>query len=203
MSVINDLLPVMASSLSAMQQSAALHCANIDYQGISAALASFAQASQHILDAATIADSFSSRAVLFDSLIGTMEQIEPYLQPEEKGQREAIIEPHLREKAHMHLKLSDTLSILSILPSILFFLLSSMPDDQTDRIIQQQSRIIANQEAEIAQLHKKGQALLDALDSLSDSINLLTNEIELLRDEIKDSNDLSAHDGQTNPSEPQ
>lgn len=141
--------------------------------------------------------------MLFDSLIGTMEQIEPYLQPEEKGQCEAIIKPHLREKAHMHLTLSDALSILSILLSILFFLLSSMPDDQTDRIIQQQSRIIANQEAEIAQLRKEDQALLDTLDSLSDSINLLTNEIELFRDEIKDADDPPDNPGQTNPGEPQ
>lgn len=85
----------------------------------------------------------------------------------------------------------------------LLFVIGSTPDDQTERIIQQQEAIIANQEAEIAQLRKEDQALLDTLDSLSDSINLLTNEIELLRDEIKDADDPPDNPGQANPGEPQ
>lgn len=175
---------------------------NINYSGVEVALRGFTQAQDHLFN--TIASSSNATCqTLLDSLLTTLEQAEPYFPPEEKKQCEAIIKPQVAEKHCTRLTLSDALSILSILLSVFFFVLGSMPDDQAERIIQQQNKIIANQESEIAQLRKEDQTLLDTLDSLSDSINLLANEIELLRDEIKDFDGFLNSPGQANPGESQ
>lgn len=192
----------VVDSLLQTQQNMLNWYTKIDYAGIKAALNAVEQIQNSLIDSASLLDNLPYQALL-NSLSSTLEQVEPYLPPEEKEQCETIIKPQLKEKAHTRLTLGDALSILSILLSIRLFVIGSMPDDQTERIIQQQEAIIANQEAEIAQLRKEDQALLDTLDSLSDSINLLTNEIELLRDEIKDADNPPDNPGQANPGEPQ
>lgn len=192
----------VVGSLSQAQQNIVDLCSKIDYTGIETALNVVGQIQNSLIDSASILDNLPYRSLL-NSLSDTLEQVEPYLPPEEVDRCETVVKPQLEDNSRMHLTLSDALSILSILLSILFFVLGSMPDDQTERIIQQQEAIIANQEAEIAQLRKEDRALLDTLDSLSDSINLLTNEIELLRDEIKDADDPPDNPGQANPGEPQ
>lgn len=192
------------TALTQIQQNLIQTCSNINYAcaGIEAALSAFEQLQGRIVDTTTILAN-SSCLTLLESLSSTLDRVEPYLPPDDREKCETIIKPQLKEKTHTRLTLSDALSILSILLSILFFVLGSMPDDQAERIIQQQNKIIANQEAEIAQLREDDQALLNALDSLSNSINLLTDEIELLRDKLKDSDDLPDSPGQTDPGEPQ
>lgn len=199
---VYDHLPAMAKSLSAIQQSAALHCANIDYQGIIAALASFAKVQQHILDTTTIADSPSNHAVLLDSLAGTLTQIDPYLPPEEKEQCETIILPKLQQKNRARLTLSDALSILSLLLTILFGVISALPDEQTERIIAQ-NEIIIEQQAELIQLEKEDEDLLYTLDCLTESINLLNEEVELLREKLEGAGEPSDGSGQASSEDAQ
>lgn len=191
----------VVDSLSQAQQNIVDLCSKIDYTGIETALNVVGQIQNSLIDSASILDNLPYRSLL-NSLSGTLEQVEPYLPPE-MDRCETVVKPQLEDNSRMHLTLSDALSILSILLSILFFVLGSMPDDQAERIIQHQNKIIANQEAEIAQLRKEDQALLDTLDSLSDSINLLTDKIELLQDKLEDSDNLSDNHDQTDPSEPQ
>lgn len=195
-------LPAMAKSLTAVQQSAVLHCANIDYQGLSAALASFAKVQQHILDTAVIADSASNQAVLLDSLAGTLTQIDPYLPPEEKEQCEAVILPKLQQKNRARLTLSDALSILSLLLTILFGIISTLPDEQTERIIAQ-NEIIIGQQAELIQLEKEDEDLLYTLDCLTESINLLNEEVELLREKLEGAGEPSDGSGQASSEDAQ
>ena len=199
--LISDITPA-TSALSQAQQNIMNLCSNINYAGIEAALNAVGQLQRNLTDSISLFDSPSYQPLL-NSLSATLEQVEPYLPPEKKEECETIIKPQLKEKTHKRLTLSDALSILNILFSILFFVLGSMPDKQAERIIQQQDKIIANQEVEIAQLREDDQALLDTLNSLSDSINLLTDEIELLRDELEDSDDLPDGPSQTDPGNPQ
>ncbi|MCI8916233.1 MAG: hypothetical protein HFF26_06160 [Oscillospiraceae bacterium] len=179
-----------------------LWLSDINYSGVETTLRSFIHAQDHLLNTVVFSSNTACQT-LMNSLSMVLEQVEPYLPPEEKEQCESVIKPQITAKPCKRLTLSDALSILSILLSILFFVLGSMPDDQAERIIQQQNKIIANQEAEIVQLRKEDQVLLDTLDSLSDSINLLTDEIELLRDELEDLSDLPDNHSQADPGEPQ
>lgn len=195
-------LASVIDSLSQVQQNIAYLYSKVDYTGIEMALNVVGQIQNSLIDSASILGNLPYRSLL-NSLSDTLEQVEPYLPPEEKEHCETIIKPQLENNSRTHLMLSDALSILSILLSIIFFILGSMPDDQAERIIQQQNKIIANQEAEIVQLRKEDQALLNTLDSLSDSINLLTNEIELLQDKLEDSDSLPDNHSQTDPCEPQ
>lgn len=192
----------VVGSLSQAQQNIVDLCSKIDYTGIETALNVVGQIQNSLINSASTLDNLPYRS-LMSSLSDTLEQVEPYLPPEEVDRCETVVKPQLEDNSRMHLTLSDTLSILSILLSILFFVLGSMPDDQAERIIQQQNKIIANQEAKIAQLRKEDQALLDTLDSLSDSINLLTDEIELLQDKLEDSDNLSDNHDQMDPGESQ
>lgn len=189
-------------ALSQAQQNLVHMGSVIDYTGIETAMTALERIGSEAIDTASLFAN-SSYQELLGSLADTLTQVEPYLPQEEKERCESVIRPKLSEKSRTRLTLSDALSILSILLSILFFVLGSMPDDQAERIIQQQDEIIANQEAEIAQLREEDQALLDALDSLSGSINLLTDEIELLRDELGDPDDLPNSPSQANPGDPQ
>ena len=133
---------------------------------------------------------------LSDSLIDTLIRVEPYLPPAEKEQCEAIVKPKLKEKSSTQLTLSDALSLLSLLVAIFFGIVSSMPNEQAERIIAQ-NEIIIEQRNEIVQLKKEDEALLDALDSLSNSINLLTDEVKLLREELERSGDFPDSSGQS------
>lgn len=130
-----------------------------------------------------------------ESLRNALTLAELYLPPEEKEQYETIIKPKLEEKSSSRLTLSDILSLLSLLVTIFFGIISSMSDEQAERIIAQ-NEVIIEQNNEIIQLKKEDEALLDALDSLSDSINLLTDEVKSLREELESSNDPSDGSGQ-------
>lgn len=189
-------------ALSQAQQSLVHMGSVIDCTGIETAMTALEWIGTEAIGTASLFDNSSYQALL-GSLADTLTRVEPYLPQEEKEKCESVIRPKLSEKSRTRLTLSDALSILSILLSIFFFVLGSMPNDQAERIIQQQDKIIANQEAEIAQLREKDQALLDTLNSLSDSINLLTDEIELLRDELEDSDNLPDSPCQTDPGESQ
>lgn len=184
------------------QQDIVQLCSNIDCAKIGSVLNDFSQISSNLVDSISLLGELPYQSLL-NSLSVALEQVKPYLPPDEKEQRKAIIKPLTNEKPYTCLTLSDALSILNILLSVLFFVLGSMPDGQAERIIQQQNKIIANQETEIAQLHEEDQALSDTLDTLSDSINLLTDEIKTLCDKFEDSEGLLNSSSQANPGESQ
>lgn len=218
---LSDSIPLLSSTLQSLASSCSAHfglssavdaisqlqqqitrLTNINYSSTETALRTLAQTPDYLLNTISLSSSTACQN-LCDSLSMALERAGPHLPQDEKERCETIIKSQVAEKPCPHLTLSDALSILSILLSILFFVFESIPDDQAERIIQQQSKIIANQEAEIAQLHKEDQALLDALDSLSGSINLLTNEIELLRDELEDFDAFPDVQNQTDAGDPQ
>lgn len=187
-------LSSMAGTLSMLQKRVVdLHSA-INYPGVEMALKTFDLIPNSLLGTAMLTNDLPHQPLL-DSLSGTLAQIEPYLPEDKKEECDNIIRPKLSKATHIRLTLSDTISILSLLVTIFFGIVASMPDDQTERIIAQND-IIVEQQAEIIRLKQEDEALLDALDSLSDSINLLTDEIELLRDELENTNDPPDGSGQ-------
>lgn len=157
---------------------------DISYAGIESALRAFEQIPQSLC----FTDTFLPDKCLISSLADALGQIEPYLSLEDIGKCETVIEPKLKEQSASRLSLSDMIAILSLLVSIFFGIISSLPDDQTERIIAQ-NEIIIDQQAEIARLKEEDKALLDALNSLSNSINLLTDEVELLSEKLEGFND--------------
>lgn len=196
------LIASAASSLPKMQRSIVQSYASINFDGIGAAMATLNRTQcDSSSDASLFEDSLSQS--MLDSLVAALNQAEPYLPPEEKEQCETVIKPRLERRSRTRLTLGDALTILNLLLTIFFFVLGTMPDDQAERIIQQQNKIIANQEAEITQLREDDQALLDTLESLSNNINLLAEKIELRQHELGDINDLADGPNQAEPCEPQ
>jgi len=125
---------------------------------------------------------------LLQSLADSLTLSDSYMTEEIREKCEEIPLPQSKKVPGIRLTLSDILSILSLLITIYFGILPSMPSEQAERIIAQNEVIIERQN-EIVQLKKENKTLLDALDSLSNSINLLTDEVELLREELECSND--------------
>lgn len=124
---------------------------------------------------------------ILDALTDALEQAEPYLPPETNEECKNTVLPKL--KSSRKLTLSDVLTILSLLVTIFFGIISSAPDEQMERIIAQNECIIEQQE-ELIQLQKEDKELLNTLNALSDSINLLSDEVELLREDLESSGNL-------------
>lgn len=185
-------LPVVLDSMSSIQQKFIDLYSNIDYQEIIAALISLEQSYEEILNTTFIS--------ILDSLSDILMQVEPYLPPEVKEKSENIFLSELKSKHK--LTLSDAVAILSLLVTIFFGIVSSMPDEQAERIITQ-NEIIIEQQKEIVQLQKEDTELLNTLKSLSDNINLLSDEIELLREEIKGSDNIPSGSSQFDAKEGQ
>lgn len=185
-----------SNALSLAQQRITQLYSSINYTGIEAVISAIEQFQSNLIDTVSPLDGQPYQS-LIDSLVITLNQVEPYLPPEDKEQCEAIIKPAIEEKSRPHLTLSDALAILSLLITIFFGIVASMPDEQTERIIAQ-NEIIIDQHNEIIRLQEEDKALLDTLNSLSNSINLLTDEVELLREELENSNDFFNSPSQTN-----
>lgn len=82
---------------------------------------------------------------------------------------------------------------ISILVTIYCTIISSLPNDQLDRIAAQDEIIIAQQE----EILEKDRELQNTLDTISDTVNLLTDEVEVLRDELEHIDDSSIHEDQS------
>lgn len=185
--------PTTADVISQVQQNFISRYSGIDYQGICSAISEFARIQENVINSLTISDTTPYQLIL-DALTNTLEYVEPYLPPEKKEECESTILPKLSKESKGKLTLGDALSILSLLVSIFFGIISSLPNEQMERLIEQNEIIIAQQE-EIAQLKEEDEKLLNTLNALTDSINLLSDEVELLRNELESSEDIP--DGQS------
>lgn len=185
-------LPVVLDSMSSIQQKFIDLYSNIDYQEIITALTSLEQSYEEMLNTTCIS--------VLDSLSDILMQAEAYLPPRVKEESGDIVFSNLKSKHGF--ALSDAVAILSLLVSIFFGIVSSMPDDQAERIITQ-NEIIIEQQKEIIQLQKEDKELSNILQSLSDNINLLSDEIELLREEIKGSDNIPSGSSQFDAKEGQ
>lgn len=110
------------------------------------------------------------------------------------------LEPRVESNNPKKRSVLDVFSIIStwisILVTIYCTILSSLPDDQLDRIAAQNEIIIAQQE-EILELKEEDRELQNTLNTLGDAINLLTEEVEVLRDELEHIDDSSIHEDQS------
>lgn len=104
------------------------------------------------------------------------------------------IEPQTESNALQKHSSFDIFSVistwLSILVTIYCTILSSLPNNQLDRIAAQNDVIIAQQE-EILEMQEDDQDLQNTLYTLSNAIDLLTEEVETLRDELEHMDDPS------------
>lgn len=121
------------------------------------------------------------------SLLSALNQIKICLPPNEKRKFEDIVIPQIKQKTKTRLTLSEALALLSILVSIFFGVVSSMPNEQIERIIAQ-NEIFIKQHAEIAK-SREDKDLINALNSLSDSINTLSDQVNQLNKEFGLSDD--------------
>ncbi|MEM5767595.1 MAG: hypothetical protein AAGU32_04820, partial [Bacillota bacterium] len=90
----------------------------------------------------------------------------------------------LDDLPHKRLSLSDALALISILITILFGVMSSMPDEQLERI-SKQNEVIIEQNEKMIEMMQEDQHLVKAVDALANSIYLLTDEVEALRNEAE------------------
>lgn len=188
-------LQTVANAVSETQQRFISMYSGIDYQGICTAINGFARIQEKIFNSLAGFDAMSYQSIL-NSLANTLAYVEPYLPPEKKEECERVILPKLSKESRIKLTFSDVVAILSLLVTIYFGIISSLPNDQLDRLIEQ-NEIIIEQQDEIARLKEEDEKLLNALNSLTDSINLLSEEVELLRNELESSEDIP--DGQSLP----
>lgn len=185
-------LSTIANTMSYVQQKFVSMYSGIDYQGICAAISCFERIQENLVNNLDIFDTTSYQPIQ-DSLENTLTYVEPYLPPEKKEECESVILPKLSKESKAKLTLGDAVAILSLLVSIFFGIITSLPNGQTERLIAQNETILTQQD-EIIQLEKEDEELLNALNSLTDSINLLSEEVEALREESESPENIS--DGQ-------
>lgn len=75
------------------------------------------------------------------------------------------------------------MALLSLLITIYFGILHSMPDKQMSKIIEQNSEIIENQKDELDESKESDQQIREALQDLSECISNLTEELDALREQ--------------------
>lgn len=76
----------------------------------------------------------------------------------------------------------DMISLASLLLSIVFFLISSRPSEQLERIAKQ-NEIMIEQNEKVIELIQEDKQLIETLNALQDSIDLLTDKANALRNE--------------------
>lgn len=74
-------------------------------------------------------------------------------------------------------------ALLSLLVTIYFGILQSLPDDQLEEIIKQNEEIIETQQAEIEAVQDSNQELREILQDLSESIADLAEELDTIREQ--------------------
>ena len=93
------------------------------------------------------------------------------------------------------LTLGDLFNLFGIAISVLFNILSLLPNDQLNEI-SEQSSIMIERQAECIQLQKK------TIDNLTNIIELLSDEINLLRDELQSISDTGELESQSEEKDP-
>lgn len=132
----------------------------------------------------------------------TFEKALPYMDSKQEKKYKEEVLPKLKRSIEHKLSISDLIAIISLIVAIYFGIISSLPDEQLDRISQQsevitkQNAVIIEQQKEIIEFQQEDLKLRDTLDSPTDSINMLSDQVQSLREEIERSNDLSKLDSQ-------
>lgn len=140
------------------------------------------------------------QASLASQVMRSIEYAIPYMDSDQQEEYAEDVLPKLQDCQDKKLTLSDILTIISLLVTIYFGIISSLPDEQLDRI-SQQNEIIIEQQEELIELKKEDAELRETLDALTDSINLLTDEVESLRNEIENLDDAPELDRQSDAEE--
>lgn len=139
---LSDSIPLLSSTLQSLASSCSAHfglssavdaisqlqqqitrLTNINYSSTETALRTLAQTPDYLLNTVSLSSSTACQN-LCDSLSIALERAGPHLPQDEKERCETIIKSQVAEKPCLHLTLSDALSILSILLSILFLCLN-------------------------------------------------------------------------------
>lgn len=82
------------------------------------------------------------------------------------------------------------LALLSLLITIYFGILQSLPNKQLSEMVEQKNEIIENQEEELEELKESNQQIREILQNLTDSISDLTEELDTLREQPDTSGDV-------------
>lgn len=137
----------------------------------------------------------SIQETLLGHVVAALEMAFPYMDSAQREEYQEEVVPKLEKVSSRNkLTISDILAIISLLVTIYFGIVSSLPNEQLDRI-SQQNEIIIGQQAELIELTKEDTELRKTLDALTDSINLLSDEVESLRNEIENADEVPELNG--------
>lgn len=179
-------------------QTCMLRTIQLPYDNLARAVQSYNQLVSSISTSEKIANLLANSVTdsILNSVAVAIASAQSYISVEQYEEYTETIEPALSQKNGHRLTLGVWLSLIGLLFDILFGIVSILPNEQLDRIIQQND-IIIDQQQEMLELKKEDAELRDTLNALIDSINLLSDEIDSLRDEIEGSDDVSESDSQT------
>lgn len=124
----------------------------------------------------------------------TVRSVEKYIPEDQREMYENTLRPKL-EFQDKKLSTSDLLSLLSLLVTIFFGILSTFPNEQLDRISEKEDTLIAQQE-QIIELQQENQELRNTLEDLADAINGLSERLEDLGVCLEDSQNTADSQGQ-------
>lgn len=129
-----------------------------------------------------------------EDIAEAIEQAMPYVTDvETSGQCVEHIQ-QLRSAPHFKWTFDRAVSLLSLLLTLFFGIMSMLSDKQRDEII-------ANQQQASTESREENDAIVDALYAVRDSIGVVSNEVEALRNESENLNDLP--DSQSEPDAPE
>ena len=117
-----------------------------------------------------------------DSIEKSVAEAESFMSPPQQAACKDIIFP----KLHCPLSLSDALTIFGILVSILLFLLGQLPNEQLDRLIEQQQQQTEYLEEVVELKHQENEALMSAIGLMTHTIEQLSDEIEVLKEQCSE-----------------
>lgn len=135
-------------------------------------------------------------STVMQSVTAAVAAAQPLIPPDRQEEFRAEVLPKVEECKTKKLTIGDILSLISLLFTIYFGIVSSLPDEQLDRIAKQ-NEIIIEQQEEMIELKKEDAELRNALDALSNSIDLLADEVESLRNQAENVGNISELDGQS------
>lgn len=156
-----------------------------DYKMDMAALSSFASALVKPLPAdswVNIANSAFISSSIIAKALEAVENAAPYCEQVEKEDPLPPLPEEAKTKKSWW-TFDRALTLLSLLITIFFAILQSLPDDQLEEIIKQNEEIIENQQVEIEAVRESNQELREILQDLSESIADLTEELDTIREQ--------------------
>lgn len=116
-----------------------------------------------------------------------------YMPEEDREECEETIIPELKRNGISHLSIGEIISLIGILVTVFFSIISMMSDKQLDRIIEQNDRLIAIEEEQLEiernrteELQNTAQELADIIARLSEEVDMKENKLDVLSDQIED-----------------